>query len=179
MRSDCPNEACGYQLVNDTLRQNQDPVSRSINSMADCCLSFSVRDLAQWAKGLNHAKVLGDAGLELSWTPVRLNNAGTYPYGLGWNILEQRGYRRIGHSGAWRGSHATVQRYPDFDLTVIVLLNLGQANSEGIAVGIAGIVEPALTPPHHASDRIQGRDPADPNRSIAARDRRWQGFSTR
>jgi CubicO group peptidase (beta-lactamase class C family) len=81
-----PDRARGYGLVNDTLRQDQDPVSRSINSMADCCLSFSTRDLVQWARGLNHAKVLGEAGLKLSWTPVRLNNAGTYPYGLGWNL---------------------------------------------------------------------------------------------
>jgi len=144
--------------VNDTL-QKADPVSPSINSAADCCLSLSVRDFARWAIGLNHEKVLGRSGLELSWTPVRLNNGGTYPYGLGWNLLEQRGYRRIGHSGAWLGSHATIQRYPDFDLTVIVLLNLGQANSEGIAVGIAGLLEPALTPPHLLPVRLQGGAP--------------------
>ena len=80
-----PNRAAGYYLVNDTLK-NQEPVSPSINSTADCCLSFTVRDLAQWAIGLNHGKVLGRAGLELSWTPVRLNNGGTYPYGFGWNL---------------------------------------------------------------------------------------------
>jgi CubicO group peptidase (beta-lactamase class C family) len=152
------NRAAGYYVVNDTL-QRPDPVSPSHNSAADCCLSLSVRDLAQWARGLNHAKVLGRAGLELSWTPVRLNHAGIYPYGLGWNLFEQRGYRRIGHSGAWQGSHATLQRYPDFDLTVIVLLNLGQANSEGIAVGIAGLFEPALLAPHLVSRRPQGATP--------------------
>ena len=152
------NRAAGYYLVNDTL-QNPEPVSPSLNAAADCCLSFSVRDLARWAIGLNHGKVLGRAGFELSWTPVRLNNGGTYPYGFGWNILEQRGYRRIGHSGAWLGSHATLQRYPDFDLTVIVMLNLGQANSEGIAVGIAGLLEPALTPPHLLPSRLKGGTP--------------------
>ncbi len=153
-----PNRAAGYYFVNDTLR-NPEWVSPSINTAADCCLSFSVRDLARWATGLNHAKVLSRAALEMSWTPVRLNNAGTYPYGLGWNLFEQRGYRRIGHSGAWRGCHATVQRYPDFDLTVIVLLNLSQANSEGIAVGIAGLVEPALTPPHRLASPLKGPTP--------------------
>ena len=153
-----PNRAAGYSFVNDTLK-NSEWVSPSINATAGGGLSFTVRDLTQWAKGLNHAKVLGRAGLELSWKPVQLNNAGTYPYGLGWNLFEQRGYRRIGHSGAWRGCHATVQRYPDFNLTVIVLLNLGQVNSEGIAVGIAGLVEPALTPPHHLAGRLKGATP--------------------
>jgi hypothetical protein len=45
---------------------------------------------------------------------------------------------------------------------VIVLLNLGQANSEGIAVGIAGIVEPALIPPHHAQIGSRGGTPPAP-----------------
>jgi CubicO group peptidase (beta-lactamase class C family) len=150
-----PGRAAGYYLVSDTL-QPAERVSPSINSMADCCLGFSVRDLAQWAIGLNHAKVLSRSGLDLIWTPVRLNNGGSYPYGLGWNLLEQRGYRRIGHSGAWLGAHATFQRYPDFNLTVIVLLNLGQANSEGIAVGIAGLVEPALAAPHLLAKPLAG-----------------------
>jgi hypothetical protein len=44
-------------------------------------------------------------------------------------------------------------------LTVIVLLNLAQANSEGIAVGIAGLLEPALIPPHHLSGRLKGATP--------------------
>ncbi len=156
-----PNRSAGYYFVNDTLK-NPDWVSPSINATADCCLSFTVLDLARWAIGLNHGKVLGRAGLEMSWTPVRLNNGGTYPYGFGWNIFEQRGYRRIGHSGAWRGFHATLQRYPEFDLTVIVLLNLGQVNSEGIAVGIAGLLEPALTPPHLLASRIPGATPPKP-----------------
>ncbi|HEX6433364.1 MAG TPA: serine hydrolase domain-containing protein [Gemmatimonadales bacterium] len=152
------NRASGYFLVDDKF-ERPDPASPSLNSAADCCLSLSVRDFVGWARGLNHGKVLGRKGLELSWTPVRLNDAGTYPYGLGWNILEQRGYRRIGHSGAWLGSHATIQRYPDFDLTVIVLLNLGQANSEGIAVGIAGLLEPALAAPHQLGSPIKGPKP--------------------
>jgi CubicO group peptidase (beta-lactamase class C family) len=152
------NRATGYYLV-DGKFERPDPVSPSLNSAADCCLSLSVRDLVQWAKGLNHGTVLGREGLELSWTPVRLDDAGTYPYGLGWNLFEQRGYRRIGHSGAWLGSHATIQRYPDFNLTVLVLLNLGQANSEGIAVGIAGLVEPSLRPPHHIPGGLEGATP--------------------
>lgn len=153
-----PNRAAGYYLQNDTLK-NADWTAPSINSAADCCLSFTVRDLARWAAGLNHKKVLNRAALEMIWTPVRLNSGGMYPYGLGWNLFEQRGYRRVGHSGSWRGFHATFQRYPDFDLTVIVLLNLGQANSEGIAAGIAGLVEPALTPPHHLRGRLKGPTP--------------------
>jgi CubicO group peptidase (beta-lactamase class C family) len=85
-----PNRTAGYYFVNDTLT-NPEWVSPSINATADCCLSFTVLDLARWAIGLNHRKVLGETGLEMSWTPVRLNDGGTYPYGFGWNVFEQRG----------------------------------------------------------------------------------------
>ena len=121
-----------------------------------------MRDLAQWAIGLNDGKVLSRAGLEASWTPVRLNDGGTYPYGFGWNLTQQRGYRRIGHSGAWLGFQATIQRYPDFDITVIVLANLAQAKPESIAVGIAGLLEPVLTPPHLLATRLPGATPPTP-----------------
>jgi CubicO group peptidase (beta-lactamase class C family) len=156
-----PNRAAGYYLVNDTLK-NQEWVSPSINSTADCCLSFTVRDFAQWAIGLNHGKALSRAGREMSWTPVRLNDGGTYPYGFGWNLTQQRGYRRIGHSGAWLGFQATIQRYPDFDISVIVLANLAQAKPESIALGIAGLLEPVLTPPHLLPTRLPGPTPPTP-----------------
>jgi CubicO group peptidase (beta-lactamase class C family) len=156
-----PNRAAGYYLANDTLK-NQEWVSPSINSTADCCLSFSVADMAQWAIGLNHRKVLSRAGLEASWTPVRLNDGGIYPYGFGWNLTQQRGYRRIGHSGAWLGFQASIQRYPDFDITVIVLANLAQAKPEAIALAIAGLLQPVLTPPHLLHTRLPGPTPPTP-----------------
>ena len=142
-----PNRAAGYRLVNDTLK-NQEWVSPSLNTTADGALYFTVRDLAQWAIALNHWRIPSRTGLEASWTPVRLNSGGTYPYGFGWQITQQRGFRRIGHSGAWQGFQTTIQRYPDFDLTVIVLDNLAETAPETIAMTIAGIIEPRLVPPH-------------------------------
>ena len=142
-----PNRAAGYRLVGDTLK-NQEWVSPSLNTTADGALYFTVRDLEQWAIALNHWRVPSRAGLEAIWTPVRLNTGGTYPYGFGWRITQQRGLRRIGHSGAWQGFETTIQRYPDFDLTVIVLDNLAESTPETMAMSIAGMLEPRLVPPH-------------------------------
>src|SRR5882724_11498252 len=142
-----PNRAAGYEFTNDTLR-NQEWVPPTISSTADLGLSLSARDLAGWAVGLDHEKVLSHAGLEASWSPVRLKSGESYPYGFGWHVTQQRGYRRIGHGGSWQGFQASIQRYPDFHLTVIVLANLAQANTEAIAFGIAGLMEPVLSAPH-------------------------------
>jgi len=142
-----PNRAAGYYFLGDTLK-NQDWVSPSLNATADCCLLLTVHDLARWATALSHGQVPSRAGLDASWMPVRLNSGGTYPYGFGWHVAQQRGYQRIGHSGSAEGFQTTIQRYPDFNLTVIVLVNIAQSLPEAMAFGIAGILEPALTPPH-------------------------------
>jgi hypothetical protein len=79
---------------------------------------------------------------------VRLNDGGTYPYGFGWGVEEQRGHLRVGHGGSWQGFRTSIQRYPEYDLTVIALANLDTAIPEAITVTVAGILEPALLPPH-------------------------------
>ena len=74
--------------------------------------------------------------------------AARIPYGFGWELTAQRGHPRIGHGGSWQGFRTTIQRYPEYGLTVIVLANLAEAEPEAIALGIAGLLEPALAAPH-------------------------------
>src|SRR5206468_9393328 len=64
--------------------------------------------------------------------------------------------------GAWQGFRTAIQRYPDFDLTVVVLDNLEQSLPEAMAVTIAGIMEPRLTPPHMLRRAPSEAKPPDP-----------------
>jgi CubicO group peptidase (beta-lactamase class C family) len=156
-----PNRSAGYRLVDGEI-QNQQWVSPMLNTTADGSLYFTVRDLARWAVALNHQRIPSRAGLEASWNPVRLNNGGTYPYGFGWMVAEQRGHPRIGHTGSWQGFRTSIQRYPEFDLTVVVLANLEQGIPEAISYGIAGILEPALLAPHLLAAQLKGAQPPRP-----------------
>jgi CubicO group peptidase (beta-lactamase class C family) len=142
-----PNRAAGYRLVDGNL-QNQEWVSPSLNSTADGALYFSIRDLTQWTLAINHHRVLDRVAQETAWAPVRLTDGSSYPYGLGWQIQQQRGYLRVGHNGYWQGFRASLHRYPDFDMTVAVLSNLAQAKTDAIVRGVAGILEPNLGAPH-------------------------------
>ena len=160
-----PNRAAGYELVNGQIR-NQSWVSPTLNTTADGSLYLTVLDMARWAVGLNHARVPDSAGLALSWTPVRLNDGGTYPYGFGWGVDDQRGHLRIGHGGSWQGFRTSIQRYPEFDLTVIAMANLDTAIPEAITVTIAGILEPALLPPHLLPPSAEG--PPEPVEALLA-----------
>jgi CubicO group peptidase (beta-lactamase class C family) len=143
-----PNRAAGYQLIENDIK-NQDWVSPSLNTTADGALYFSVKDLSKWAVSLNHRRIPSEAGLTASWTPVRLNDGGTYPYGFGWDLSDQRGHPRVGHTGSWQGFQTAIYRYPEYDLTIIMLSNLAQARPGAIVQGIAGILEPDLCPPQY------------------------------
>ena len=142
-----PNRAAGYRLANGELK-NQEWVAPLLNTTADGALYFTVRDLTRWAVALNHRRVAGGRLLDTAWTPVRLADGATYPYGFGWYVLPQRTEPRIAHTGSWQGFKTVIARYPQRGLTVIVLANLAEAQVGAIAYGIAGLLEPSLRPPH-------------------------------
>jgi hypothetical protein len=129
-----------------------------LNTTADGSLYFSVKDLARWAIGLNHRQIPSDPGLASAWTPVRLNDGGTYPYGFGWDLGDQRGHARIGHTGSWQGFKTALYRYPEYDLTIILLANLAEAEPGSMVQAIAGIIQPELRPAHVLSEPLPGRD---------------------
>src|SRR5438552_14364597 len=142
-----PNRAAGYRLGNGAL-QNEEGVAPTLNTTADGALYFTVRDLTRWAVALNHRRVPSSAALDTAWTPVRLSDGATYPYGFGWYLLPQRDQQRISHTGSWQGFKTVIARYPQSGLTVIVLANLAEAQVGAIAYGIAGMIDPTLQAPH-------------------------------
>ena len=163
-----PNRAAGYELEKDSLR-NQAWVNPALNTTADGSLYLTVHDLAGWVIGWDAGRVLSASDRETAWTPVRLNDGTTYPYGFGWDLQELRAHQRIGHTGAWQGFRTSIQRFPEYDLTVIVLANLDQAHPEAMSLAIAGLLEPALVPPHRLVAPLPGPRPPVPIDSLLGR----------
>lgn len=142
-----PNRAAGYRLQDGELK-NQEWVAPTLNTTADGALYVTIRDLTRWAVALNHRRVPSPAALDTAWTPVRLNDGATYPYGFGWAVFNQRGALRIAHGGSWQGFKTVIARYPESGLTVIALANLAEAQVSAIAYGIAGMLDTTLAAPH-------------------------------
>jgi len=163
-----PNRAAGYQLAGDTLH-NQDWVAPGLNTTADGALYLTVHDLARWVIGWDAGRVLAAGDREAAWTPVRLNGGDTYPYGFGWDLSELRTARRVGHTGAWQGFRTSIQRFPAQDLTVIVLANLAEAHPEAMSLAIAGLLSPALVPPHRLAGPLPGPRPSVPIEELLGR----------
>jgi CubicO group peptidase (beta-lactamase class C family) len=138
-----PNRAAGYRVANGQLK-NQSWVSPSLNTTADGALYLTVYDFAKWDAALYTEKLLKKSSLEQMWTPVKLNNGKTHPYGFGWGLGEVRGHHIIEHGGAWQGFKAQISRYVDDKLTVIVLANQIRTNQSKLAHGVAALFNPDL-----------------------------------
>jgi CubicO group peptidase (beta-lactamase class C family) len=156
-----PHRSTGYQLVDGRL-VHQEWVAPSLNTTADGSLYVTINDLIKWAIALKGGPVPGAEVLRMAWTPVRLADGTAFPYGFGWDLTEQRGQQRIGHTGSWQGFKAAISLYPRHELTVLALANLAQGEPGAMVEAITGILEPALQPPHQLRKALPGPAPRLP-----------------
>lgn len=132
-----PHRAAGYRLEGGAIR-NQEWVAPTLNTTADGSLYLSLQDWLVWETTLRRRALLRAASWQEVFTPARLNDGSTYPYGLGWELPSApdplAGYR---HEGAWQGFKSAYLHATAADLTVIVLCNLAQAEPMQLAVQVA------------------------------------------
>jgi CubicO group peptidase (beta-lactamase class C family) len=71
------------------------------------------------------------------WSPARLKDGTETKYGFGWRIEEFEGHRNIGHGGATSGFSASLQRFPDDHVAVILLTNTDEQIATVLARNVA------------------------------------------
>lgn len=151
-----PNRSSGYRMVKGDLK-NQEWVSPSMNTTADGSLYLTVLDVAKWDAALYTQKLLKRSSLDQMWTPVKLNNGNTRPYGFGWAFGDVGGHKVIEHGGAWQGFTSHIARYVDEKLTIIVLTNRAGANPGNIAHGIEALYASERIPVKHKEVQLDPR----------------------
>jgi CubicO group peptidase (beta-lactamase class C family) len=142
------NRAAGYRIDDGELK-NQQWVSPTFNSTADGALYFNVLDMAKWDDALYGNQLLKQSSLDRMWTPYLLNDGKPNGalYGFGWHIGKQNGRTRMDHTGGWQGFTSAIARYPDDNLTVVILTNLRDADPGYMAQTTAGLADPPLLTP--------------------------------
>jgi CubicO group peptidase (beta-lactamase class C family) len=132
------NRAAGYRLEADRLL-NQEYVSPTLNRTADGGLYVTILDLAKWDRALSSGTLLSPSSRDVMWTPVKLANGATYPYGFGWALGTSPLGRLVEHEGEWQGFSTHILRYLDAGLSVMVLSNLADAPVSELAHAIAAL----------------------------------------
>ena len=120
-----PNRAAGYERKNGALRNRDGDLT---DVFAAGAIVATVGDLARWNAAIDSNQLLRPATKEQMWTPVKLNDGKLTAYGFGWRIGQVNGRRNVGHSGSTAGFSASLQKYPEDKLTVIILCNSDEPN---------------------------------------------------
>ena len=139
------NRAAGYELTREKL-VNRDSALTDV--FAAGAIVSTVSDALKWNASLDNGTLLTKTSLAKMWAPMKLNSGQTYPYGLGFRVEDYQGRQNIGHSGSTSGFSASLQRFPQDKLAVIVLCNFGE---QGVATKIArGVAELYFSPAREA-----------------------------
>ena len=131
-RTEAPFRARGYS-DNDKLL----PAVEWVAVPASGSYQSTVLDLANWDRALSGDGILSVDTRQQMWTPITLSDGSTSQWGLGWDLGRFQERRRISQSGGLPGFVSQYWRFPDDRLSVIVLIDLDDADVGAIMAGLA------------------------------------------
>lgn len=116
-----PHRAYGYYYSEDGLEFSDQSVTSAV--LGDGGIYSSINDMQKWDKALNEASILNEDYLTASWTKGMASDT-TFDYGYGWRLIEYAGKRLDYHTGSTCGFSNVYMRFPDENLSILVLMNL-------------------------------------------------------
>jgi CubicO group peptidase (beta-lactamase class C family) len=93
-------------------------------------VNTTIGDMIQWDAALTTDKLATAATLKEAFTRGKLNNGKSFDYGFGWGLHRRHNMEVIEHNGAWVGFRSCNIRFPQRQLSIIIL-----ANSSGFPIG--------------------------------------------
>jgi CubicO group peptidase (beta-lactamase class C family) len=129
-----PHRAHGYEQTNHVWINRDYDLTDVFSAGA---IASTIRDLAKWNGALDGENLLSADTKEKMWTRSKLNSGKETGYGLGWFIDTVEGHKNIGHGGSTSGFSASIQRFPDDRLAVILLTNTDEQIATTLAKKIA------------------------------------------
>jgi CubicO group peptidase (beta-lactamase class C family) len=133
-----PHRAFGHTKQNDQWTRDDQSLTSAVRG--DGGIYSSLNDLAKWINALDNQQLLSEQSTLQMFTPVQTDDP-TIGYGFGWRIDTYKGEHRVHHTGGTRGFSLCLQRFPNRNAAVIVLIN---NNVEGGMTPIANRVADLL-----------------------------------
>lgn len=100
----------------------------------------TVEDFLYWDQNFSSGRVGGHDLLALAETPGTLRGGEKLTYAFGQSVGTHKGLKMIGHAGSFAGYRADYIRFPEQQLSVVVLCNLSTANPSTRAREVADIL---------------------------------------
>ena len=140
-----PHRAYGHTKQKDGSWKETDQSPTSA-VLGDGGIYTSIDDLVKWDRALREHTLLSEADMQPALAPV-ITSAGPasfgsgkdVSYGFGWFLDPYKGHKRMWHDGETIGFRTTIQRFPDDQLTVIVLANRADLDPAELALEVADL----------------------------------------
>lgn len=111
--------------------------------VGDKSVFSTVDDLLKYDQALYKGILVSDSLLQEAFTMAVVRNNRPVKYGYGWRLKEVDGKKVVYHNGLWNGFTASLTRYVEDSLTIIVTSNTN-APAANVVEQIYGIVSPEL-----------------------------------
>ncbi len=132
-----PNRARGYTTdAGGFDLYDSDPLDNLVGSGS---VYASANDLHRYIVALNSDAIVPPDVLRVAFEPALLNNGMRYPYGFGWDVSGDTPTTYYGHAGAWQGFVSYVGHYLASNLTIIILCNRDDVDTEALFFEIASL----------------------------------------
>ncbi|HET9384398.1 MAG TPA: serine hydrolase domain-containing protein [Gemmatimonadales bacterium] len=127
-----PRRAYGYSPRSGSFIQTDQSVTSA--TLGDGGIYSNVDDLVLWDRALGGAgdQLIDRASLVEATTPPMLAG-GPSEYGFGWFVDRYRGEKRWRHTGETSGFRNAILRFPDRQLTIVILTNRSSGEPQAIA----------------------------------------------
>ncbi len=107
--------------------------------LGDGGIYSSTTDLLKWNDSIENATLLKKEKLSLAFQKTQLPDGKVADYGFGWRLDPYKNFERKYHTGSTCGFSNIYMKLPEFNLTVIVLINIRDYDAKGYAEKIADL----------------------------------------
>jgi len=120
------NMASGYEYGKGNIYNAEQRHDSHIGGAGN--LYSTIENLFIWNEAIFNGKVLSASNFKTAMTPVKWGDGkelteGGFKYGCGWGMMTYKGVELIAHSGGFNGWDNWLVRYPEYNLTIVVLTN--------------------------------------------------------
>jgi CubicO group peptidase (beta-lactamase class C family) len=143
-KNELPHRAYGHSNDDGAWRETDQSSTSAV--LGDGGIYSSLDDLAKWDRALRDHTLLSEEEMRPALTPVlptegpsKFPDGKPVSYGFGWFLDPYQGHKRMSHDGNTIGFRTTIQRFPDDQLTIIVLANRADVDPQALALKIADL----------------------------------------
>lgn len=129
------SRAYGYSPSGNGFKKTDQDITSA--TRGDGGVYSSVHDWEKWETAINENLILPKDLQDLAFSPGKLNNGSSIPYGFGWMLDHFKGLIHQYHTGSSIGFRTAIERFPEKSLAVLVLVNRANSTPWIIARNIA------------------------------------------